>query len=69
MIPSFNLFPCVLTKTLRIPLAVVICFSQTPPMRFAVWGMLIQVIRSALCICKCWFILLRFMSWKIPGIL
>ena len=59
-----KLFPCVVTKAFRIPLAVLICLSQTPPMWFTVGGLLIQVIQSAPCICKYLFILLWFMSWK-----
>ena len=61
---SSKLFPCVLTKASRIPLAVLIYLSQTPPKWLAVGGLLIQVIQSSRCICKYSFILLWFMSWK-----
>ena len=33
-----KLFPCVLTKAFRIPLAVLICLSQIPPMWLAIGG-------------------------------
>ena len=59
-----KLFPCVLTKAFRIPLAVLVCLSQSPPMWLAIRGLLVQVIQSALCISKYTFILLWFMSWK-----
>ena len=46
-----------LTKELRIPLEVLICFFQTTPIWLAIWGFLVQVIQSAPCICMYSFIL------------
>ena len=60
----YKFFPCVLTKAFRIPLAVLICLSQTPPMWLVVRGLFIQIIQSHPCICKYLLILLWFMSWK-----
>ena len=58
----YKTFPCVLTKACRAPLAVLICLSQSPSMWLAVWGLFIQIIQSAACICKYLLILLWFMS-------
>ena len=60
----YTIFPYVLNKGFRIPLTVLICLSQTPPMWLAVRGLFIQITQSAPCICKYLLILLLFMSWK-----
>ena len=60
----YKFSPYVLTKAFRIPLEVLICLSQTPPMWLTVRELLIQIIQSAQCICKYLLILLLFMSWK-----
>ena len=60
----YKIFPYVLNKAFRIPLTVLICLSQTPPLRLAVGGLFIQIIQSAPCIYKYLLILLWFMSWK-----
>ena len=60
----YKIFPCVLNKASRIPLAVLIYLSQTPPMWLAVGELFIKIIQSAPCICKYLLILLSFMFWK-----
>ena len=49
--------PSALTKGLRIPLEILICLFQTTLIWLAVWGLLVQVIQSALYICMYSFIL------------
>ena len=62
---SSKIFPCVLTKPFIIPLALLVCLFQTPPMWLVIGRFLIQVSQSDSCICKFWFILLWFMYSKI----